>query len=77
MSPRSSAPRAAAASLAERPPGEAVELGIGAVELGPVAVGALEVVADDLVLLDERRVPVEPVGEGSWSSARVSFGSES
>ena len=47
-----------------RPPRELVEPRIGAVELGPVAVGALEVVAHDLVLLDERCVPVEPVGEG-------------
>ena len=46
-----------------RAPCEVVEPRIGAVELGPVAVGALEVVADDLVLLDERCVPVEPVGE--------------
>ena len=44
--------------------GEVVETGIGAVEFGPVAVGALQVVADDLVLLDERRVPIEPVGKG-------------
>ena len=47
-----------------RSPRELVQPRIGAVELGPVAVGAFEVVANDLVLLDERCVPVEPDGEG-------------
>ena len=46
-----------------RAPSEAVEPGVGAVELGAIAIRPLEVVADDLVLLDERYVLVEPVGE--------------
>ena len=46
-----------------RAPRESVETVIGAVELESVAVGAFEVIADDLVLLDQLGVPLEPVGE--------------
>ena len=47
-----------------RAPRELVQPRIGAVELGSVAVGALEVVAHDLVLLDKRCVHIEPDGKG-------------
>ena len=64
MSPRSSARRGGACEAGCGPSAEAVESRVSVVELSPVAVGALQVVADDLVLLDEHRVPVEPAGEG-------------
>ncbi len=61
-SPRSTAPRPAAAELVGRAACESLDGRVGAVELRPIAVGLLEVVADDLVALDEL-VPGEPVGE--------------
>ena len=54
---------AATTSLSDARLPRAVEPRVGAVELRPVAVRALEVVADDLVLFDEVRMLVEPVGE--------------
>ena len=63
QSPRCSAPRAAIVSLAAARRPRSSSARVGVVELEPIAVGAFEVVADDLVLLDERCVLVEPVGE--------------
>jgi hypothetical protein len=44
-------------------PARTIQTGIGAVEFESVAVGTFEVISDDLVLLDQRGVPLEPVGE--------------
>ncbi len=49
---------------------------VGGVELDAVPVSLFEVVAEDLVPLDEL-VMLEPVGERSWSAARVALGSDS
>ena len=58
-------------------PREPVERGVVRIELGAVAVCLLEVVADDLVTLDELVRRASQSAKRSCSSARVAFGSDS
>ncbi len=62
--------------MAETPGREPGKRGIARIELGPIAMRLLEVVADDLVALDEV-VLASQSAKRSWSSARVALGSDS